>query len=191
MDRLKTITDVIKSRRSIFPPMYTGEKVDDSVIWEILENARWAPNHRNTEPWRFVVIPQEKIPELCAFGSKWYKEYTPKELFSEIKYKKIQTKPLPSSHIIAICMQRDEDKRVPKWEEKAAIACAVQNIYLTVSAMGLGGYWSTPAYALAADEFLGLQARQRCLGLFYIGVPKADLKLEGKRQTLESKVRWL
>lgn len=191
MSKQETLKNIIRSRRSIFPPMYTGDVVKDEVIWEILENANWAPNHRNTEPWHFVIISKEKIPELCSFGAEWYKSYTPKEEFKEMKYKKMQTKPLSASHIIAICMKRDEEKRVPKWEEKAAVACAVQNIYLTVTAMDLGGYWSTPAYALAAESFLGLEDGMKCMGLFYIGVPKEGLNLVGNRQDIKTKVRWL
>jgi len=143
-----TLSKVIKERRSIFPPMYTGQQVSDEIILDILDHARWAPNHRQTEPWRFVIMRQEKIKELCAFGAAWYKEFTPPKDFDLKKYKKIQTKPLSASHIIGVCYERDLKKRVPKWEEKAAVACAVQNIYLIVSALGLGGYWSTPAYAL-------------------------------------------
>jgi len=191
MNKSEIIKEVIRSRRSIFPPMYTGETIEDDVIWEILENANWAPTHKFTEPWRFVVIPQNKIPELCAFGADWYQKYTPAEKFSEIKLKKIKTKPLSASHIVAVCMKRDPDKSVPKWEEEAAVACAVQNMYLTVTAKGLGGYWSTPGYAMKADDFLKLKKKEKCLGLFYIGVPKEGLQLEGKRGDIKNKTRWM
>ncbi len=191
MKHAAIINEVIRSRRSIFPPMYTGEVIDDQVIWEVLENATWAPSHKMTEPWRFVVIPQSKIPELCEYGAQWYQKYTPEEKFSEMKLKKIRTKPLKASHIIAICMQRDPEKRVPLWEEESAVACAVQNMALTVTAMGLGGYWSTPGYALVADEFLQLEKKEKCLGLFYVGVPKEGLQLKGKREDIKTKTRWL
>jgi len=191
MDKSQVITDIIKERRSIFPPMYTGKTISDDLIWQILENANWAPTHRMTQPWRFVVIPQTKIPDWCEFAADWYKKFTPEDKFSEMKLKKILTKPLKASHIIAICMKRDQEKRVPKWEEKAAVACAVQNIYLTVTSMGLGGYWSTPAYALAADDYLKLSSGERCLGLFYLGVPQADLNLPATRDDIRTKVRWL
>ncbi len=191
MDKAKLITDIIKSRRSIFPPMYTGDKVSDDVIWEILDNANWAPTHKMTQPWRFIVIPQEKISDWVDYAAEWYRRYTPEDKFSEVKHTKIKTKPLKASHIIAIIMSRDKEKRVPKWEEKAAVACAVQNMYLTITAMDLGGYWSTPTYALGADEYFDLKSRERCLGLFYIGVPQEDIDLSSKRDDIRSKVTWL
>ncbi len=190
MNKVETISGIIRSRRAIFPAMYTGEKVPEDKVWELLENANWAPTHRLTEPWFFIVIPQEKIHKLCEFGAAWYKEYTLPEVYSEMKYQKIKTKALSASHIIAICMKRDPEKRVPKWEEEAAVACAVQNMWLTASAMGLGSYWSTPGYALNSKEFFNLKKGERCLGLFYVGVPEEGLKLESRRQDVKSKVRW-
>ena len=190
MNNVQILNDIIRSRRSIFPPMYTGDKIEDDVVLSILENAIWAPNHRHTEPWRFVVMKQEQIPQLCSYGARWYKEYTPKETFSELKYNKIQSKALSASHIIAICMKRDPEKRVPKWEEKAAVACAVQNMWLTVTALGLGSYWSTPAYALQGASFFNLEEGEKCMGLFYLGVPKEDIQLAGKRDELKTKMRW-
>ena len=185
------ITKIIRDRRSIFPPMYTGEVIEDSVLWEILENANWAPNHRKTEPWFFVVLTQDKIADFCAYGADWYQKYTPEESFSEIKLKKIKTKALSASHIIAICMKRDDMKRVPQWEEEAAVACAVQNMWLTASALGLGAYWSTPGYAIQGNEFFGLGKGEKCLGLFYLGIPKPDLDLSATRIDIRKKVRWL
>ena len=32
---------------------------------------------------------------------------------------------------------------MPEWEETAAVACAVQNMHLTLTAEGLAGYWSS------------------------------------------------
>ena len=55
-DLLKTIKD----RRNT--KSFTEEEVKKSDIELILESGVWAPNHRNTEPWRFVVI--DKSSEL-------------------------------------------------------------------------------------------------------------------------------
>ncbi|MFX6331091.1 hypothetical protein ABTF76_22820, partial [Acinetobacter baumannii] len=56
---------------------------------------------------------------------------------------KMQTQPLMASHIISIGMKRNEAQCIPEIEEIEAVACAVQNIYLSVSAYGLGGYWTS------------------------------------------------
>lgn len=190
MNNVETLNHIIRNRRAVFPPMYTGELIEEGIIWNILENANWAPTHKRTEPWFFKVIRQDRIQELCNYGAEWYKDFTPAEHFSQAKYEKIKTKALTASHIIVLCMRRDEKKRIPKWEEEAALACAVQNMWLTITAYNLGAYWSTPGYALHGERFFGLKKKEKCLGLFYIGVPKEGLVLSAVRQDIHSKVTW-
>lgn len=52
---MNEINTLIRHRRSVFQAEYTGEKVDDAIINQMLENANWAPTHKMTEPWRFIV----------------------------------------------------------------------------------------------------------------------------------------
>lgn len=185
----EAVSALIKSRRSIFPPVYTDEPIDASLIEDILENANWAPTHRLTEPWRFEVFRGDARQRIADYLADWYKDHTPAEDFSEVKYEKMRFNPLKSNTVIAICLQRDPEARVPEWEELAAVACAVQNMWLSCTAHGLGCYWSTPPAALNAAGFLGLPEGGRCLGLFYIGRHQMPV-VEGKRQPIATKVQW-
>lgn len=188
---IETIDLLIKKRRSIFPAMYTGEKIDDSVIKEVLENANWAPNHKKTEPWRFKVFTEEALNRLGEFLAERYKEITPEDKFKEIKYKKTRSKLIKSSHVIALCVQRDPEESVPEWEELAALSCAVQNMYLSCTARGIGCYWSSPKTVLDADEFLNLSKGERCYGLMYMGIPVEGLDLKSERGDIEEKTVWI
>ena len=58
---------------------------------------------------------------------------------------------------------------LPEWEEIAATAMAVQNMYLTATAYEVGCYWSTPGMINHLREFLQLEENQKCIGLFYLG----------------------
>ena len=73
--------------------------------------------------------------------STWYKDNTPEERFSERKFKKLSANPLRANTVIAIVLHRDPDESVPEWEEVAAVACAVQNMWLTST--GLRFRWIT------------------------------------------------
>ncbi|MGY8982776.1 MAG: nitroreductase family protein, partial [Cytophagales bacterium] len=46
---------MIASRRSIYPRDYKNGKIEEEIIWQILNNAHWAPTHKMTVPWRFKV----------------------------------------------------------------------------------------------------------------------------------------
>jgi len=187
------INHLIQNRRSIFPSMYSDEKVDDVIIKQMLENANWAPTHKLTEPWRFVVFSGRGLEKLADFQSKFYKQRAlNKGDFSEDKYEKLRVKPLLASHIIAIGLHRDEKERVPEWEEMASVACAVQNMCLTAAANKIGCYWTTGGVTgkHEVNSFFSLGPRDILMGFLYIGIPKGNWP-QGKRQPAEEKVRWI
>lgn len=186
----QVVTDIIRRRRSLYPKMYNDQPIAEELIREILDNANWAPTHRFTEPWRFRVFRGEALRRLGEFLSGQYRAGTPESDFSDVKYKKMLDAPQRSGAVIAICMMRDPESRVPEWEEIAAVASAVQNMWLTCTAHGLGSYWSTPGYILRADQWLGLQPGERCLGLFYMGWYD-HVELPAKRGNIDDKVLWI
>lgn len=188
---LNEASKLIHTRRSIFPKVYTGEIIADEVIQQILNNANQAPSHKHTEPWRFHVMAGEKKAELGIFFQKTYAAHVVGDEFKESKYNKFPSKVSKSSHVIAICMQRDPEQSIPEWEEIAAVACAVQNMYLSITAAGLGGYWSSPGLMLEHfGKFIELKEGERCLGFFYCGVPVAGMSLSVKKKPLFEKIHW-
>ncbi len=186
------LNELIRNRRSVFPKQFVaGKPVEDSIVEQILINATWAPNHGQTEPWEFTVFSGEGLKKFASFQSELYKQ-TSGENFLQGTYEKLQNTPLLASHIIALCMKRTTTKRIPEIEDIEAVACAVQNIYLSVSAYGLGGYWTSGGvtYKQEAKSFFGLGEEDKLLGFFYIGhveVPSPS----AKRKPLEEKVKWI
>jgi nitroreductase len=188
---MSDINGLIRSRRSVFPANYIDRLIEEATILEILENANWAPSHKKTEPWRFKIFHTlEARTKLSEYLSLAYKEHTQSDKFSELQHSKISEKPIQAGCAIAICMQRDLAASVPEWEEIAAVACAVQNIWLTCTDKGIGAYWASPSFFLKADEFLGLADGERCLGLFYMGYQNDKPLPDGTRKSLEDKISW-
>ena len=187
------LNDLIHQRRSIFPQDYTGEKVDDEIVKQILENARWAPTHKFTEPWRFQVFTGEAIKALAKFQSELYKAVTEADgSYKENSYQNLLTKPLLSSHIIVIMMKRDEKRSIREIEESGAVFCAIQNMYLTATAYGVGSYLSTGGitYFEEAKSFFDLQPEDRLIGFFHLGIPKRNYP-PARRKPLEEVCQWV
>lgn len=187
------VNRLIGERRSVFPKDYTGERVADVIVEQLLENANWAPTHKFTEPWRFHVFTGEGIKILARLQSDCYKKVTEvSNTFREDRYQALLTKPLLSSHIISIGMKRDEKASVPEIEEIGAVFCAVQNMYLTATAYGIGCYLSTGGitYFEEAKELFGLRKEDKLLGFLHLGMPKT-LSTEGKRKPINEKVVWV
>ncbi|MDW7694391.1 nitroreductase [Flammeovirgaceae bacterium SG7u.111] len=185
------INQLMRERRSVFPDQFSGEIIPQEIIEQLLENANWAPTHGLTEPWRFFVFSGEGLKKLGEFQSDLYKKLSGDD-FDEKKYEKLRYKPLKASHVIAIAMERQESGKIPEIEEIEAVACAVQNIYLSATAYGLGGYWGSGGitYKEEAKGFFGLGENDKLLGFFYLGIPTKKAG-GGKRKPIAEKMTWI
>src|SRR2546423_58411 len=187
----ESFNQLIRNRRSTFPKQFIpGKRIPDEIIQQVLENASWAPTHGQTEPWFFVVFTGEGIKKLANFQSELYKQEATD--FKQDKYTKLKEQPLLASHIIAICMKRTENSKIPELEEIEAVACAVENIYLSVNAYDLGGYWTTggATYSENAKPFFGLKPADKLLGFFYLGyvaIPSPP----ARRKSIAEKSTWI
>ena len=189
---LSEITDLIKSRRTIYPEQFSDRKVHKEQIELLLNNAQWAPTHGNTQPWRFKVFTEDGLQKLSNFLGETYLKLIPKEDQNDLKLAKLITRPLKSSVVIAICMERQKEEKILEIEEIEAVACAIQNLHLSCTAYGLGGFWSTPKliYSDEMNEFLKLNPKDKCLGLFYIGYPAIEWP-KAHRKPLEYTTEWI
>ena len=183
------ISDTIKNRRADFPAQYNDQPISKEEVLTILESANWAPTHKRTEPWRFKVFHGVSQIALGKFISETYKQTT--ENFSEFTYNKFMDNPVKAGCVIAICMQRDPKESIPEWEEIAATAMAVQNMWLTAHDMGIGAYWASPGVLKYMDRFIQMEEGEQCLGFFYLGKYDDELP-EGTRKTsIEAKTVWV
>ena len=172
--------------------MDPNRAVPADLLSDLLENACWAPTHGMTEPWFFQVYEGESRQKLAEKLQQLYKELMPVDQFREEKFIKLGKNPLLAPTVLAIWMRRQPIEKIPETEEVEAVACAVQNLHLTASAVGLGGFWSSPVFldSREATTAFGMGEKDRCLGLFYLGWPKADLEWPtGIRQPVEEKFR--
>ncbi|WP_316794058.1 nitroreductase [Pedobacter frigoris] len=186
---IEILTRIIKRRRSIFPASYTQEEIPVDVIKQILESANYAPTHKFTQPWRFIVFRAEGKTKLAEELARLYKETTPGHQFLQKKYDSILEKASQASCIITLNAELHSDK-VPEWEELAALACAVQNMALTAEALNVGAYWSSPGMIANLNDYLNLGEQEKCFGLFYMGYHNEEPK-GAIRGPIEDKVKWI
>lgn len=182
------LSEIIKTRRAVFPAQYNEELITKAEIETILAAANWAPTHKRTEPWRFKVFHGKSQINFGVWLAEKYKETTSN--FSEFTYAKFRENPEKAGCVIAICMQRDPKESLPEWEEIAATAMAVQNMWLMAHELKIGAYWSSPGQIKFFEELLPLAEGERCLGFFYMGKYDGPLP-EGTRKTsIEEKTVW-
>lgn len=186
-----SINLAIRNRRSVFSSQFdNNRRIPDEIILEILHNANAAPSHMLTEPWRFTVFTGNGLEKLGQQQAEIYKANAG-EKFKENKYLNLQTAPRLCSHIIAIGCKRSIGV-IPEMEEVAAVSCAVQNIYLSLDAYGIGGYWSTGGITFMEDakKLVGLEPHDVFMGFFYLGYVQVP-SVHRTPTSLESKVTWI
>lgn len=170
-----SLAELIKQRRSVF--QFKDIPVPDDLIRQFIEAATYAPNHKLTEPWRFLVLGRHTQAELSniyaqkralknhAMGSEGYIQAFEKSI------KKFMSIP----QIVLLAQELNEDLIVRK-EDYAACSCAIQNFQLAAWEQGIGVKWSTAPILQDIETFnlLGLDAkRYELIAALYMGFPQA------------------
>lgn len=148
------VEQAIRERRT--HKAFAPEPVPRAQIEELLELARWAPNHHLTNPWRFRVLGPRALQRLKAAAGPE----------SASKLDRAPT-------LIAATALRSSDP-VQDEEDLCAAACATYAVLLGAHARGLAGYWRTPGVLRTADGLaaLGIGPDERFVALIHLGRPR-------------------
>jgi nitroreductase len=162
----------IRSRRT--HKAFAPEPVPRETLEELLELARWAPNHHLTNPWRFRVLGPEALERLkLAAGPE-----------GAGKLGRAPT-------LIAASSRRSEDPLQDE-EDLLATGSAVYAVLLGAHARGLAGYWRTPGVlrGAAGAEAVGIGPDERFVALIHLGWPRQE-KEPPERAPLAEVVSYL
>jgi len=148
------VETAIRTRRT--HKAFAPEPLPREEIDELLELARWAPNHHLTAPWRFRVVGPAALERLKqAAGPE-----------GAAKLARAPTLIVASSVLSGDPIQDEEDLH--------ATAVASYIVLLAAHARGHAGYWRTPAL-LRTEEgraAVGLPDEERFVGLLHLGHPR-------------------
>jgi nitroreductase len=172
------VADLIRSRRTIAD--FKSDLPPEPLIREAIELARWAPNHKLTEPWRFHLIGPETKARIVEINTAIV---TGKKGPEAGEAKRMSWSRVPGW--IAVTCHRDADPLTER-EDYAACACAIQNLSLFLWANGIGSKWISGPATRHEDmpSLLGYDPAERSLvGLIWYGypahVPHGSRKLDG------------
>ena len=193
----------IRSRRTINSFQETPPPL--STVLQAIELARWAPNHKLTEPWRFHILGPETAHAVVTLNTRLVEEEPapgglfqiadpladesraiartprPEEQGSEaakVKYKKWSAIP----GWLAVSYLRSDDP-VRDLENYAAVCCAIQNLSLFLWSENIGVKWSTGPVTRHEKlyEILHVDPHvQRIVGLFWYGYPARTPEMKRK-----------
>jgi len=150
------VEDAIRRRRT--HKQYGSDPVDEATVRALVELARYAPNHKLTNPWRFRVLGPETRRRLD-------------ELVGENEAQKLGRAP---TLVLATALRSDDPALAQ--EDVLATGCAVYAILLGATARGLASYWRTPVCfrEQAVRDLLGLAENEEVVSLIHLGAPASD-----------------
>jgi nitroreductase len=150
------VATAIRTRRT--HKAFGAEPLAREEIEELLELARWAPNHHLTAPWRFRVIGPEALARL-------------KEAAGPEAAPKLDRAPT----LIVVSCALDGDP-VQDEEDLHATAVAAYIVLLGAHARGLASYWRTPAVLRsdAGRQAVGLPEGERFVALVHLGPARQE-----------------
>lgn len=185
------INKLIAFRRAVYPSQFNKGEIDKEILGQLLENANMAPTHKMTQPWFFKVYKNKAKALLGQAMVQAMEAHNPDDPRFDFKKKKILEKCRLSNCVLGIFMKRSNAVAIPEWEEVAAVAMAVQNIWLSCVDQKIGCYWSSPQYTAQMRSLFVLNANERCLGFMYMGKFDHTTLAVKERMDVASKVEWL
>jgi nitroreductase len=137
---------------------YGSEPVSETVVRELVDLVRWAPNHKLTNPWRFRLLGPATRAQID-------------ELVPEAEVMKLRRAPT----LLLVTALPSEDPVLAQ-EDLLATAAATYGLLLAATARGLASYWRTPACfrEAAVRDALGLATGEVVIALVHLGPPVTE-----------------
>lgn len=147
------VATAIRTRRT--HKQYGRESVDRSTLEELFDLARFAPNHKLTQPWRFRVLGPEALARLKEVGGEQ----------EAAKLDRAPTLVLATAKLTGDALRDEEDL--------LATGCAVYAMLLAAHARGLASYWRTPSVLRTPEGRAALRVPddERVVSLIHLGPP--------------------
>jgi nitroreductase len=166
------VETAIRTRRT--HKAYRPEPVERALLDELLDLARWAPNHHLTNPWRFRVLGPEALARL--------KQAAGPEAAAK----------LDRAPTLIVCSCALGGDPVQDEEDLHATAIAAYIVLLGAHARGLVSYWRTPGVLReeAGREAVQIGPEERFVALIHLGHPVQE-KPAPEREPAESFVTYL
>ena len=183
------VLNLIKGRRNT--KQFSDEDISVEEIEVLLEAAVWAPNHRNNEPWRFFTVRKESpLRNDIANGIIALQEINSKGKLPDLHKKRIIEDVARQPWLIFVYSEISDQLEITE-ENYGAVCCAIQNMQLMATAMGLSAGWSTGGISKIKnlDKIFGIEEPLKMVGVLTVGYPESTV--EKTRTHYNDKTNWL
>jgi nitroreductase len=175
------VSDAIRQRRTW--KSFSGEPLSREELDELFELARWAPNHKLSQPWRFRVLGAQARDRLRVVVIEQARESVPDGADAEAVVAAALKKFDRAPTLIAVSSVRNPDPKLDV-EDFSSSSVAAYILLLAATAKGYASFWRSPGVlqSLAGSAAVGIDPGEEPLGLIYLGRPGPVAPKEGQRE---------
>ena len=137
--------------------------IDDDALYQAIERATDAPNHKMREPWRVVHISKDRLGQM----SQDIGQYTFKG--DDDKKKDHYDNVTNLGGMLALIVQKDPRQK-QNLENYMAFGAFAQNLMLLLHEAGIGTCWKSPQYIFMPEvrDTLGVKDSEDLVGFLYL-----------------------
>ena len=187
--------EAINARRSIRE--FKDEPVDRDTVEKILDTAVMAPSAKNSQTWRFTVVPQSKREEFLEIIRKGVANREAEG--QEVGTIQWSIRCIEQAPITILVHNTDgihpwkARKEHESWWDVAtvqSVGAAIQNMLLAATEFGLGSLWIADIWEAYAEINAWLGTDDQLVSAVSFGQPAVDPSVPA-RKPMEDIVRWL
>lgn len=189
---------LLHSRHNVLPRRLSEPGPNEQQLAQILGSAAAAPDHKQLQPWRFVIVPstqreilgdvfaqalQERDPQASPEQVAQAREKAQRAPFLMLAIVRLRPPDLRPSGPVAHAP--DDERQVGDAERLVSLGCAIQNILLSAHAAGFGT-GLTSGQALSSEplrQLFHLRAHEQAVCFVSLGTASTRAK-ERRRPTL-------
>jgi nitroreductase len=163
--------ELIQARQTVLPKRL-AEPGPDPAQWQaIVAAAAAAPDHKQLQPWRLVVVPAAQRGRLAEVFAQALFERDPIVSSQDLEKAREKAHRAPVLALLVVDAAKGDEPDVD-WNERVISAgCAVQNMLLMATALGFGSALTSGKALKSAPlrELFGLTADEQALCFVSIG----------------------
>jgi F420 biosynthesis protein FbiB-like protein len=184
--------EAIAQRRSI--RKYKDTPVSDETIVKLLNAAIQAPSGKNRQPWRFIVVKQDKRPEMVRIM---------REAIEALKAQGMDTgssewtarimEQAPVTIFVFNTYEENEDREGTSLMDVVdvqSIGAAIQNLLLAAQDLGLGTLWICDVFYAYEELCAWLGETHQMIAAVALGYPDEQPRAR-PRKSVNEVTRWL
>ncbi len=184
MDALTLLTHRHSEKKLTYPIP------DETQLNQMFEAAVHVPDHARLQPYRFIVLSPEIMPDFQRLLQAGAEELN----LGESRKQKAETICQNSPMMIAVIAQLDPDfEKVPTWEQLACASCSVYALQLAANALGFDNAWLSGKWleSNAVREGLDCTENEKIIALVAMGTSVEKSTPKARKKSIEDLVEYL